>query len=97
MPTAVIEREAPQPVLGLLALLVLAEQLGVVPEREVDVLQPVLDLAGHRAQVARAVRVGEDVDAPEQVLVADGVRRRLDLHRGDVRQPHLFARGRVDA
>jgi hypothetical protein len=52
---------------------------------------------GHRSQVAGPVRVGQDVDAPEEVLVADGVRRRVDLDGGDVGQPHALARRRVDA
>jgi hypothetical protein len=94
MPMAVI-RERSQPVLRSGAPC--SPSARREAEQEVDLVEPVLDLMGDRPQVPRAVGVGQHVDAPEQVLVADGVRGRLDLDRGDVGQPHPLPRRRVDA
>ena len=82
-------------VLGALALLVLPEDLGVVAEGEVDLLQVLLHVPDHRAEVP-AVGVGQHVDPAGLVLVLDDVGLRLDRHLGHVAHPHVAAVGRVD-
>ena len=59
-----------QPAVRLLALLVLAGHLGVVAERELHLLEPVLDVLGHGSEVP-ALDVGADLDGPRHVLAVD--------------------------
>ena len=47
---------------ALLALGRLAEQLRVVAERQLHVVEPLLDVVGHGAEVAALRQVGSDVD-----------------------------------
>ena len=83
MASAAAPRKQQQTLLGSLALGELAEHLGVVPERHVDLGQSGLDVGDHRAQVP-ALDVGADVDAPGATLALDLVRRRLDRDVRDV-------------
>ena len=62
-----------QPAVGLLPLLVLPGHLGVVADRELHLLEPVLDVLGDRAEVA-TLHVGADLDGPRHVLAVDRVR-----------------------
>ena len=78
--TAAADPVEQKPLLRRLALLVLAEQLGVVAEREADLLDCLVDFAGDGAEVS-TVHAHEDVDAPAGPLVVDDVRQRLDLRR----------------
>ncbi len=75
------DAEAEQRLLGGLPLRVLAEHLGVVAEREVDLLERVVSTSlRDRAEVAPR-HVGADVDAPRSRLRVDDVRGRLDAPR----------------
>ena len=77
------DAEAEQPLLGGLPLGELAEQLGVVLEREVDRGQLRLDVADDRAEVA-TTHVGANVDIAREGLVQNLIRRWGDDHLGDV-------------
>jgi hypothetical protein len=74
---------------------VVGEHLGVVLQREPDVVEGGLDVAHDRAETA-ARHAGGDVQAPGHVVVADDAERRLDAHVGHVAELDLTAAGHVD-
>ena len=81
--------------LGSLPLGVLAEQLRVIAQRELDFLERLFDIGHDGAEIA-SFHFGVNVNAPRQAFTIDGVRSRHDAHIGHIRQPHLLAAGRVD-
>ena len=87
--------EQEQPVEGRLPLGVLAEELGVIAQRERDRLEPLLDVPDHRPEVTPA-DVAAHVDPAGGPVALDDVRGRLDLDVGDVGQADAAAARRVD-
>ena len=81
--------------MGGLSLRSLAEQMRVVAKRELDGLEPLLDVVHDRAEIA-SPHVGMDVDAPGSVLPLDDVGSRRDANVGDIAQANVAAVGRVD-
>ncbi len=84
-----------QAVLGGLPLGILAEHLGVIAQRELDLLEAAVDFGHDGAEVASR-HVGADVDAPRGVFAIDHALRRPDAHVGHIAQAHVPAVGRVD-
>ena len=74
---------------------VLAEELGVIAQRERDRLEPLLDVPDHRPEVTPA-DVAAHVDPAGGPVALDDVRGRLDLDVGDVGQADAAAARRVD-
>ena len=72
----------------------LSDHLRVVAQREVDTLEPLLDVVNHLVQRA-ARHVGADIDAPRLIRALDGVRRGPHRDVGDVGQLDPAARRRV--
>ena len=71
--------------LRVLALGVFAQELRVVLERELHLLEPVVDLFGHRAEVASG-DIRHDIDIRRDGLVPQHRRRRHDADVGDIAQ-----------
>ena len=85
MPSAATIASSQQAVLGRLALGRLAEQLGVVAERELRSWSSRLWTSRVTAPRSRPLGTfGADVDPARGVLALDDVRRRADRHVGDV-------------
>src|SRR5947209_11446096 len=87
--------EAEQLPLGRLPLLVLPEDLCVVPERELDPLEALFDVAHYRAEIA-PVRIEAHVNATRVVFAHYQVRGRQDADVGHISQAHLVTIGCVD-
>ena len=82
-------------ILRRLALLELAQQLGMRLERPLDRGERGFHVAHHRAEIAPG-DVGADVEATSQLFVRDGIRRALDDDPGNLAQRHVLASRRLD-
>ncbi len=87
--------EAEQALLCLLPLGILTKHLGVMPEREVDVLKARFDLARDGAEITSAY-VGTHVDFARLIFSLDHVRGWGQDHVSNVAQPHLISGGSVN-
>src|SRR5262249_39191435 len=79
--------EAEHALLGGLTFGVFAEQLGVVLQRELDVLQAQVDVARHGAQIAPP-HVGDHVDTRRDAFVVNDGRGRHDAQLGHVAEAY---------
>jgi hypothetical protein len=73
----------------------LGQHLGVVLEREAQLLEPGLDVAGHRADASPA-HIGLDVHAPGDRVALDHRRLRHDAHVRDLAEAHVSPARGVD-
>src|SRR5262249_59307363 len=84
------DRKEQQAALGGLALGILAQHLGVVPERELNSLQAIIDV-GHDSVEGTSLHVGAHVDATRGVVTINNALSWRDTHRGHIAQTYMPA------